>query len=590
MNCLRYVTRLLITLILVSGGVSSDSAPVDSQSASNTVTQPLGTESPNPATFVKQGVITGFGSIILDGQEFNTDTAEVIIDGDAGAHLDVLKAGMKVLLLASASDDSAPGVESVFYDVSLKGRVTSIDRNNQRLVVEGITVRYNEITHFFNTSEQRLRVGNHVEISGYHQANGDLLATYIEFENDEMASSLLLSGVLSDLNTNGQTFSIGTTLVDYSEATTAIALVEGRGVRIEGEVRDDRIFALRIGSLNSYDLLDFSDTTRAYYEVEGLVTGYDSVRRTISIDGRRFVLSEGAPDRTILVDDFVEVYIDGTSGEITRVELKNDRHTTDGRVKGPITAINTDIRTIEVYNRIYYFTDYTRFEDDHQQYFNFNSLNLNDFVEIAFAQRDGLAVIQRIELEDENEYYDEWELKGPVSGINAASRTLTVVGITISLDTNPVFVIGDQVVTGVTFINAAIAGQCPHAEVKGRYDAAGNFVARRVECENASRGDSDVDHGDRRDGYDDDDDDYDDRRSGYVEFESRVTSILEGNRFLLNQREVRIDETSRLEYRDRRVTVARFMALLRVGQRVEVEGYWVDNRYLFAVEAEIDDD
>ena len=36
--------------------------------------------------------------------------------------------------------------------------------------------------------------------------------------------------------------------------------------------------------------------------------------------------------------------------------------------------------------------------------------------------------------------------------------------------------------------------------------------------------------------------------------------------------------------------MAGFMALLRVSQRVEVEGYWVDNRYLFAVEAEIDDD
>ncbi|MGB1144640.1 MAG: DUF5666 domain-containing protein, partial [Glaciecola sp.] len=76
--------------------------------------------------------------------------------------------------------------------------------------------------------------------------------------------------------------------------------------------------------------------------------------------------------------------------------------------------------------------------------------------------------------------------------------------------------------------------------------------------------------------------------NGYVEFEGKVTSIVDDSSFTLNNQAVKIDSNSELEINDRRVSVTQFMSALQVGVRLEIEGAWVNGDYIYAYEAEIE--
>ena len=102
---------------------------------------------------------------------------------------------------------------------------------------------------------------------------------------------------------------------------------------------------------------------------------------------------------TFAVQSFVEVAIDSTTNEIYEIELKNRHTDSDGRVKGVISAIDSTERSITLSGQRYLFTNSTRVEADDNQYFNFDSLQANDRVEIVFVSNNGVLEIQRIERE-----------------------------------------------------------------------------------------------------------------------------------------------------------------------------------------------
>ena len=57
---------------------------------------------------------------------------------------------------------------------------------------------------------------------------------------------------------------------------------------------------------------------------------------------------------------------------------------------------------------------------------------------------------------------------------------------------------------------------------------------------------------------------------------------------MLNNREIRLDSSSKLEINDNYVTLADFMAQLTVNTKVEIEGYWTNSAFVYALEAEIE--
>ena len=554
--------------------------------------------SPTVSTVIKTGVVTGFGSVYVDGQRFTTDNTSFTINGQAGQSIEQLKVGMKISMNVQESDENdTHSVSSVLYDNDIEGAVTAIDRNNQQLVIVGTIVKYNDLTHFIGLTEMSLSVDDRVEVSGYFDIDGTFIATYIELDDDLVNdNSEYTSGVVGNLDDAQQTFMLSDITVNYASSNTAI-IENGQKVRVKGVLIDGVLTANEVEIIDESYYLELSNDDIARVEKEGLVTAFDSVNNTITIDGLIYQLAadvviEG--NTNIQVQDFVEIYLDPATNLVIYIETKDRHLNTDGKIKGAIEAIDSINQTITVNGQVYTFVSTTRLEDDDDKYFNFASLSVNDLVEVAYvknSQSDNL--IQRIEREDENEYNEEWDLESRVFTVDAATQTITLNGMNVTLTESMRFIINDVVTDLTTFLTTATdsVGN-DEIEIEGAFDSTGEFVVQKVELEQQSLNDSNIDNDSDNDSDNDNDNHTSDNShyNGYVEFEGKVTSIVDDSSFTLNNQAVKIDSNSELEINDRRVSVTQFMSALQVGVRLEIEGAWVNGDYIYAYEAEIESD
>lgn len=588
---LHKITLAVISsqLLLACGGGSSSTSPAP------VVPAPT---SPETSTVVKTGVITGFGSVYVDGQRFNTDNSTFNVNGQAGQSIEQLQVGMKISMSVQESDDDSPAtVSTVHYDNDIEGLVTAIDRNNQQIEVAGITVLYNDLTHFIGITEVSLSVDDRIEISGYLNTNGVLVATYIELDNDVTNdANQYASGIVSNLDVTQQTFTLQGLTVNYASANIQ-TIENGLKVKIEGSINAGVFLATEVEAVDETFYLSLSDDDDiARVEKDGIVTAIDLAANSITVDGLTYQLAsdvvfEGSSD--IQVQDFVEIYIEPATNQVTKVETQNTRISTDGKIKGTIEAIDTVNQTVTVNGQTYAFTNTTRVEDDDDRYFNFASLNINDRVEIAFViDTASNNIIQRIEREDEVEYNEEWELEGRVFEVDLASQTITVNGVTVVLNDAVRLVLNDVVTDLSTFLAAANNSSTSEIEIEGAFDSDGQFVVKKVELEQIGQDDQDDDNQGDNDSHDDNDDSHYDTEQdvGYVELEGKVTSVINDTSFTLNGREIRIDANTELELNDQRVSVSEFMSAIQVGVTVEIEGAWLDTSYIYAYEAEIEND
>ena len=101
MKKLIALSVLPFALVACGGGSSEESNEIPEPSTTApSETTPLPDESSSTAITVKQGVITGFGSVYLDGKRYLTDNANIIINGIEGQAIDQLKVGMTINLMA----------------------------------------------------------------------------------------------------------------------------------------------------------------------------------------------------------------------------------------------------------------------------------------------------------------------------------------------------------------------------------------------------------------------------------------------------------------------------------------------------------
>ncbi|RUO76493.1 DUF5666 domain-containing protein [Pseudidiomarina taiwanensis] len=525
-------------------------------------------------TTLKTGVISGFGSVYIDGKRYLTDSANIIINGAAGQSTDALKVGMRITL--KTDDDSAdtPSATELEYNTEVEGNVQAIDRTNRIITVAGIEIVYDDLTHFIGTSESLLTVGERIEASGYALADGQFLASLIKIDNDAQGKTeQTISGLVSQLNTTQMTFTIGSVTVDYRNARVEGTLQDATKVKVEGQLNGSTLTAAEV----EVESRDYNSDDNGYDEVEvdGTVTAYDSANRVIEVNGQAYELSqnlsfEHGSEADIVIGAVVELKLTFTNGtpQVVRIEFKH-RDYNDGKVKGVITALDTTQKSLEINGITYYATSTTRYEDDDDQYISFNSLQINDFVELVY-QFDGINnLILRLELEDDQDRFGETEIKGSVSAVSETE--FTVAGLVIPYVDQAAYIVNDVRVSKADFI-AAMAVSV-YVEVEGMFDSSNTFIPSQYE----------IDEKDERD------DDHDkNSKTGYVELEGRVTELLSATSFRLNGEEVEMSQATDLEINDRQVTLSEFMANVQVGTIVEVEGVWTDTHVITAYEAEID--
>ena len=185
---------------------------------------------------ISQGAVSAFGSIFVNGTEFDTSNAEIIVNGEeigVGDELvqENLDIGRVVTVEGRLISDESAVADRVIYSSNVVGPISTVsgidpDTNEIALDVLGQTVVINLITQFKGTSYDTIDVDDVVVVSGYRNFDGSIRATFIEkTRNFSAGSQVEVTGFITNLDTGLETFEIQDLTVNY--ATIAGDLPEG---------------------------------------------------------------------------------------------------------------------------------------------------------------------------------------------------------------------------------------------------------------------------------------------------------------------------------------------------------------------------
>ena len=270
------------------------------------------------------GVVSAFGSIVVNGTDFDTSKAEVIINGElvgVGDDFvqDNLEIGMVVTVEGRVMEDGSAVADRVIYSANVAGPVESVsgtdpDTNEKEIVVLGQIVVVNFITKFKPDTFgfDSLALNDVVEVSGYLDDTGAIRATFIE-KTGVFSSRIVVEvkGHVMNLQNSGleKTFEINDLTVNY----TSIAgdLPEGipaEGLFVEVEGRLDMLGGEMIATeIELADELGGDDGDE--FEIMGFVTEIISENGIIKFKiGNQEVHADLDPE--------VVVYVDGDPGDI----------------------------------------------------------------------------------------------------------------------------------------------------------------------------------------------------------------------------------------------------------------------------------
>ena len=432
------------------------------------------------------GTIDGFGSIFVNGVEFETDDALIELDGNTAAEGE-LGLGMVVLVTGTVNDDGVTGKAAmVVFDDAVEGPVQSIqsdaDGDSLLVTILGVEVIVERTsTVFEGTSFATLALGDQLEVSGFPNASGQYRATRVEKKGDFVAgqSRIELKGTVAQLTATE--FSLGTNRVDYSNADLSDlpggALTEGMRVEVHGTLVNGVITASQVqvedGAEGAYE--ENEDVS-----VQGTITGFvdsgDFLVGGVRVDARN---AELQPSGLVLANgQIVEAEGRWQGGVLRASELQARRGRIEieakvGSVDAAAGTVTLQLSGGKVTVRL---DARTLLEDDTgvAKPMRIGDIRTGDFLEVEATDTGNTLLATRIDRDD----VDDDVVQAPVESFVAGS-SITVLGIVYSTE-GAVFKGRDDVtVTPAAFYGALDQGML--VKIKDKKPADG--VADKVELE-----------------------------------------------------------------------------------------------------------
>lgn len=233
---LPFSIRSAVGLVLLSGlfacggggGGGGGSAGIDGSGA--------------PAIAVVSGPINGFGSVIVNGVHYDTDSAEFWVRG-ALADESALNVGSYIHLEGTVDANGKEGVaKRVYFQPNVIGTVSSVNSIDETFVVLGQTVHVTNNTAFdFGISPRDIngvRAGLQVEVSGPLNAEGEIIATRVGLVETAIKE---LAGSVSNLDQANKTFRINNITINYTKVGFVPALSNGQRVIVRGGISSNGV-------------------------------------------------------------------------------------------------------------------------------------------------------------------------------------------------------------------------------------------------------------------------------------------------------------------------------------------------------------
>jgi Domain of unknown function (DUF5666) len=405
---------------------------------------------PTSQPIVSMGTISGFGSVFVNGVEFSTSTANIMIDDRSGSESE-LHVGHVVRVSGRIDSDGRHGTAtSIEFNAAVEGPVQSIDATAGTLVVLGQTVKVSASTSFDDNLQPAslagISAGMVVEVSGFRDANGVIHATRIEAKN--ATEPFELTGEVANLDDAAKHFAIGTQVVDYSSAQLddlpGGALANGLTVEVKGQLDANGVLlATRVEGKPD----DMQGNNEDEARVEGLITRFASAT-DFDVNGQAVTTTantrfENGTSADLALNVRVEVEGEVRNG-VVQAEKIEFEHEADLRVSGQVDNVDAAAGTFTVLGITIQTDARTRFEDKTSAQlrpFNVGSLHSGDFVAVrGTAGTTGTSILaQRVEREDPEMQGGQIRitLRGPAA--NVASPQLTILGVTVLTDAGTEF-------------------------------------------------------------------------------------------------------------------------------------------------------
>jgi len=384
------------------------------------------------------GTVSGFGSIILNDRRFDTSRATIVVEGAAASQSD-LRVGQLVVVDADFDDLEASPVE---YRAQIKGPVqalTLIDPTlgMATLTVLGQSVATNSATNFEGArldpaATNALKVGDIVEVSGIADADGVLIAGYLESKPALTEYKVVGSAT----NVTATTFRIGALTVDYSH--TGATVPSGGTIEVKAGAADFDAAANRLVASTVETLGALSLSSGDALELEGYITRFASAT-DFDINGVRTTTNASTTfeDGSVASLGFnVRVEVEGVmnaSGTVLadRIEIES---TGSVRIEGDVEQVTLSPQRLRVLGVTFAVRPETDLEDDSDAEadpFEFGDIVVGDRIEMRGFLDGATVVASELSREDPD---SDALLRGRVTAKNVGAAQVTILGVTVTGD------------------------------------------------------------------------------------------------------------------------------------------------------------
>ena len=392
------------------------------------------------------GTITGFGSIFVNGVEFETGTAVITVDGSPGSESD-LGLGMVVNVTGTVNEDGITGTaDSVVFDDEVQGPIENDpedptgDGNLLQFSVMDTVIEADRTATVFDGGAgfAGLAQGDFIEVSGFFDQDGVLHATRIDGKGgyQEGISEVEVKGTAQNIDAGAMTFELGPYTVNYSTADTT-EWTGSTGLEVRGTLAGTSITATRV---EDDDDGFAGDVDKA--SIEGIVTDFVSIGN-FRVAGVPVNATTGTliPASLVLADG-MEVEVEGPVAggvlQAVRVEARGGDVELEAQVSaasvmdGTITLqYHGGLVTVQVDSR-----SSLRDEAGEDEYLLLAEIGATDFLEIhAGLDNDGNIVASEVKrvwmAGDPPEEVGDDILQGPADDCDGSSVSVFGVGFTL---------------------------------------------------------------------------------------------------------------------------------------------------------------
>lgn len=396
------------------------------------------------------GNITGFGSIFVNGVEWFTESATVLLDGVEATEAD-LQLGMIVHFSGTIDAAGTTGtVTSVVFDDAIEGPVSDVEitsSSQKTLTILGQAVSVEDGFTFFDATDPTLDLdaiatGDILEISGYAESTGAIRASWMRRLGQFVPGTthVELEGLVADLSA-APAFRLGPIAISITPGTDLSELWEELANGIEVEVEGTALTPTHVVA-SRIAVPERHPTDVAELSLEGIVTNFVSIS-DFQVSGQAVdaTAAEFEPSGVPFLADGVLVEVEGpllgnvlvaTEVELEQAVLEIAAPLLSASHIDPATGrlwlLGLEIET----------SPETEFSDDRDELADFDLIDIlpGDFLQVR-AFRSGSGARRATELSRTE--VDGITLDAPVAGFDPVAERLVLLELLVHADGETAF-------------------------------------------------------------------------------------------------------------------------------------------------------